>query len=135
PREFAVADTKAIEKDMLGIVEADLRKAYAIPAKAERQAAVAAVKKKAMAHFFPDGNDNPERPMTRVAGVFKELKAKMGRWNMFDASKRIGGRGLVTVRPIVVEAPFLARTHGSALFPRGETQAIVVATLGTSEDE
>ena len=128
-------DTKAIEKEMLGIVEAELRKAYAIPAKAERQDAVAAVKKKAMAHFFPDGKDNPERPMLLVAGVFKELEAKIVRWNILDTSKRIDGRDLVTVRPIVVEAPFLPRTHGSALFTRGETQAIVVATLGTGEDE
>src|SRR5688572_20412296 len=66
PRDFAVPDTKAVEKEMLGIVEADLRKAYAIPAKAERYAAVDAVKKKAMAHFFPTGEDNPERPMTLV---------------------------------------------------------------------
>ena len=135
PREFATPDTKAVEKEMLGIVEADLRKAYAIPAKAERQDAVAAVKKKAMEHFFPDGEDNPERPMQLVAGVFKELEAKIVRWNILDTSKRIDGRDLVTVRPIVVEAPFLPRTHGSALFTRGETQAIVVATLGTSEDE
>jgi polyribonucleotide nucleotidyltransferase len=63
PRDFAVADTKALEKEMLGIVEADLRKAYAIPRKAERQDAVSAVKKKAMEHFFPDGKDNPERSM------------------------------------------------------------------------
>src|SRR6187431_3268320 len=135
PRDFAVPDTKAIEKDMLGIVEADLRKAYAIPRKAERQDAVSAVKKKAMEHFFPDGKDNPDRPMTMVAGVFKELEAKIVRWNILDTSKRIDGRDLVTVRPINVEAPFLPRTHGSALFTRGETQAIVVATLGTSEDE
>ena len=135
PRDFAVPDTKAIEKEMLGIVEADLRKAYAIPAKAERQDAVSAVKKKAMAHFFPEGGDNPERPQTLVAGVFKELEAKIVRWNILDTSKRIDGRDLVTVRPITVEAPFLPRTHGSALFTRGETQAIVVATLGTSEDE
>ena len=129
-------DTKAIEKEMLGIVEKDLRKAYAIPAKAERQDAVAAVKKKAMEHFFPDGKDNPERADARcVAGVFKELEAKIVRWNILDTSKRIDGRDLVTVRPIVVEAAFLPRTHGSALFTRGETQAIVVATLGTSEDE
>src|SRR6201997_3699375 len=72
PREFAMPDTKAIEQEMLGIVEADLRKAYAIPAKHERQNAVAAVKKKAMEHFFPDGKDNPERPMTLIAGVFKD---------------------------------------------------------------
>jgi polyribonucleotide nucleotidyltransferase len=135
PREFATPDTSAIEKEMLGIVEADLRKAYAIPRKAERQDAVAAVKKQAMAHFFPDGTDNPERPMQLVAGVFKDLEAKIVRWNILDTSKRIDGRDLVTVRPIVCEAPFLPRTHGSALFTRGETQAIVVATLGTSEDE
>ena len=135
PREFALPDTAALEKEMLGIVEADLRKAYSIPRKAERQDAVAVVKKKAMAHFFPDGADNPERPMQLVAGVFKDLEAKIVRWNILDTSKRIDGRDLVTVRPIVCEAPFLPRTHGSALFTRGETQAIVVATLGTSEDE
>src|SRR6201991_1594965 len=135
PREFDQPDTKAIEKEMLGIVEADLRKAYAIPAKAERYAAVDAVKKEAMAHFFPRGEDNTQRPMTIVAAVFKELEAKIVRWNILDTSKRIDGRDLVTVRPIVVEAPFLPRTHGSALFTRGETQAIVVTTLGTGEDE
>src|SRR5215213_3748736 len=135
PRDFAQPDTKAVEKEMLGIVEADLRKAYAIPAKHQRQDAVAAVKKAAMAHFFPDGKDNPERPMLLVAGVFKELEAKIVRWNILDTSKRIDGRDLVTVRPIICEAPFLPRTHGSALFTRGETQAIVVATLGTGEDE
>ena len=135
PRDFAQPDTKAVEKEMLGIVEKDLRKAYAIPAKHQRQDAVAAVKKAAMAHFFPDGKDNPERPMLLVAGVFKELEGKIVRWNILDTSKRIDGRDLVTVRPIVCEAPFLPRTHGSALFTRGETQAIVVATLGTGEDE
>ena len=135
PRDFSVPDTKAVEKEMLGVVEADLRKAYAIPKKHERQDAVAAVKKKAMEHFFPDGKDNPERPMLLVSGVFKELEGKIVRWNILDTSKRIDGRDLVTVRPIVCEAPFLPRTHGSALFTRGETQAIVVATLGTGEDE
>src|SRR5712671_4034567 len=135
PRSFDTPDTKAIEQEMLGIVEAELRKAYAIPAKAQRQDAVSAVKKKAMKHFFPDDKDNPERPMQLVAGVFKELEAKIVRRNILDTSKRIDGRDLVTVRPINVEAPFLPRTHGSALFTRGETQAIVVATLGTSEDE
>ena len=135
PRDFAMPDTAAIEKEMLGIVEKDLRKAYAIPAKAERQNAVAAVKKKAMEHFFPDGQDNPERPMAMVAAVFKELEGKIVRWNILDTSKRIDGRDLTTVRPIVSEVGLLPRTHGSALFTRGETQAIVVATLGTGEDE
>src|SRR5687767_11918076 len=100
PRDFALPDTSAIEKEMLGIVEQDLRKAYSIPRKAERQDAVAAVKKKAMEHFFPDGKDNPERPMQTVGGVFKELEGKIVRWNILDTSKRIDGRDLVTVRPI-----------------------------------
>jgi polyribonucleotide nucleotidyltransferase len=135
PRDFAVPDVSAIEKEMLGIVEQDLRKAYAIPRKSERQDAVSAVKKRAMAHFFPDGVDNPERPMTQVAGVFKELEAKIVRWNILDTGARIDGRDVKTVRPIVSEVGILPRTHGSALFTRGETQAIVVATLGTGEDE
>ena len=68
--------------------------------------------------------------------MFKELQAKIVRWNILDTSSRIDGRDLSTVRPIVSEVGVLPRTHGSALFTRGETQAIVVvATLGTGEDE
>ena len=67
--------------------------------------------------------------------MFKELEAKIVRWNILDTSKRIDGRDLKTVRPIVAEVGVLPRTHGSALFTRGETQALVVATLGTGEDE
>ena len=79
PREFAVPDNSAIEKEMLGLVEKDLRAAYAIPRKAERHDAVAAVKEKVMAHFFPDGKDNPERPMSarrrRVQGARRQDRA------------------------------------------------------------
>ena len=135
PRDFVMPDNSAIEKDMLKVIEKDLRSAYAIPAKAERHDAVEAAKAKVMTHFYPEGMDRPDLPMARVAAVFKDLEAKIVRWNILDTSKRIDGRDLVTVRPIVVEAGFLPRTHGSALFTRGETQAIVVATLGTSEDE
>ena len=135
PREFAVPDNAALEKEMLGLVEADLRKAYSIPKKAERYEAVGAVKKKAMAHYFPDGKDNPERPMTLIGAVFKELEAKIVRWNILDTKKRIDGRDLVTVRPILAEVGILPRAHGSSLFTRGETQAMVVATLGTADDE
>jgi polyribonucleotide nucleotidyltransferase len=87
PREFAMPDTAAIEKEMLGIVEQDLRKAYSIPAKHERQNAVAAAKKKVMEHFFPDGKDNPDRPMAQIAGVFKDVEAKIVRWNILDTSQ------------------------------------------------
>jgi polyribonucleotide nucleotidyltransferase len=71
PRDFALPDTSALEKEILALIEQDLRKAYSIPRKAERQNAVAVVKKKVMEHFFPDGKDNPERPIARVASVFK----------------------------------------------------------------
>ena len=136
PREFALPDTSALEKEMLGIVEQDLRKAYAIPRKAERQDAVAAVKKKAMAHFFPDGKDNPERPMQlrrrRVQGARSQDRA-LEHPRHQQAHRRPRPRHRAPDRR--ARSAFLPRTHGSALFTRGETQAIVVATLGTGEDE
>jgi polyribonucleotide nucleotidyltransferase len=67
--------------------------------------------------------------------VFKDLEAKIVRDNILDTGRRIDGRDLKTVRPIVCEVGVLPRTHGSALFTRGETQALVIATLGTGEDE
>ena len=134
PREVAIIDNSAIEKEMLGLVEQDLLKAYGIAIKQERYAAVGAVKEKAMAHFFPEGQE-PKYDKLRIAGVFKELEAKIVRWNILDTGKRIDGRDAKTVRNIVAEVGVLPRAHGSALFTRGETQALVVATLGTGEDE
>jgi len=134
PRELNVIDNADLEKEMLGVVESDLRAAYAISRKQDRYAAVAAVKEKMLAHFFPEGAE-PKYDKLRVAGVFKELEGKIVRWNILDTSRRIDGRDLTTVRPIVCEAGVLPRTHGSALFTRGETQALVVTTLGTGEDE
>ncbi len=135
PRDLDVADNAALEKEILGLVEKDLRAAYSIPVKQERQNAVAAAKQKVMDHYFPEGAENPEYDKQRIGGVFKELEAKIVRWNVLDTSKRIDGRDLKTVRPIVAEVGVLPRAHGSALFTRGETQALVVATLGTAEDE
>jgi polyribonucleotide nucleotidyltransferase len=135
PRDFALPDDSAIEKEMLALAEADLRTAYAIPGKQERHVAVDAVKARIMAHFFPEGVENPAYDKQRVGRVFKDLEAKIVRWNILDTSKRIDGRDLQTVRPIVCEAGVLPRAHGSALFTRGETQALVIATLGTGEDE
>ena len=134
PRELTTVDNTELEKEILGLAEKDLRAAYIIPAKKERQDAVAAVKKAVMAHFFPEGAE-PKYDKLRVAGVFKELEGKIVRWNVLDTKKRIDGRDLTTVRPIVCEVGVLPRTHGSALFTRGETQGLVVATLGTAEDE
>src|SRR5690242_4790555 len=134
PREVAVIDNSAIEKEMLGIVEQELRAAYAIPVKQDRYAAVGKVKEKVMAHFFPEGQE-PKYDKLRVADVFKELEAKIVRWNVLDTGRRIDGRDVKTVRNIVCEVGVLPRAHGSALFTRGETQGLVVTTLGTGEDE
>jgi polyribonucleotide nucleotidyltransferase len=135
PRELAVSDNAALEKEMLGLVEKDLRAAYAIPDKMQRHKAVDAAKEKVLAHFCPEGVESPKHPKLQVAGVFKDLEAKIVRWNILDTGNRIDGRDVKTVRPIVCEVGVLPRTHGSALFTRGETQALVVTTLGTGEDE
>jgi polyribonucleotide nucleotidyltransferase len=134
PRDFQAADHSAVEKAVLKIAEKDLRKAYKITAKAERYKAVDAVKAKVMAELCPEGGE-AKFDKEVVKGQFKEAQAKIVRWNILDDGIRIDGRDVTTVRPIVSEVGVLPRTHGSALFTRGETQALVVATLGTGDDE
>ncbi len=135
PRDFALVDDAALEQEMLKLIEQDVRAAYAIPGKQERHAALDAAKAKVMAHFFPEGEASPRYDKLRVAAEFKELEAKIVRWSILDTGRRIDGRDVKTVRQIVSEVGVLPRAHGSALFTRGETQALVVATLGTGEDE
>ncbi|NDV86356.1 polyribonucleotide nucleotidyltransferase [Aurantimonas aggregata] len=134
PRDHQVPDRSALEQEMLSMVEGELRDAYKNTDKMARYAAVDAVKAKVMAHFLPEGEE-PKAPKEVVGAVFKSLQAKIVRWNILDTGNRIDGRDLKTVRAIVSEAGVLPRTHGSALFTRGETQALVVATLGTGDDE
>src|ERR1043166_714152 len=135
PRDFALPGNETLDKEILGLVEHDLRAAYGIAGKQERHVAVDAAKAKVMAHFFPEGAENPQYDELRVSGAFKELEAKIVRWSILDTGQRIDGRDVKTVRPIVSEVGILPRAHGSALFTRGETQALVIATLGTGEDE
>jgi len=135
PRELQVADTSALEKEMLGLVEVDLRAAYAIANKAERHDAADAAKAKVATHFCPEGVESPPYSKQQVADVFKTIEAKIVRWNILDTGRRIDGRDVKSVRPIACEVGVLPRAHGSALFTRGETQALVIATLGTGEDE
>jgi len=135
PREHTVPDFSEVEKEMLLVAEGELREAYKNTDKMARYNAVDAVKAKVMSHFLPEGAAETKYTKEVVGSVFKELQAKIVRWNILDTKSRIDGRDLSTVRPIVSEAGILPRTHGSALFTRGETQALVVATLGTGEDE
>ncbi len=134
PRDLAVADHSAAEKAVSDIAEAELRQAYKITAKQQRYDAVDAVKAKVMTALFPEGQE-PRFSREEVGHVFHDLQAKVVRLNVLDTGTRIDGRDLKTVRPIVAQVGVLPRTHGSALFTRGETQALVVATLGTGEDE
>ncbi len=134
PRDFVAEDFSALEKDMLSFIEADLRAAYKITKKEDRYAAVDAARAKVKEHFASQveaGTITGEQ----LGSVFHDLQAKIVRWNVLDTGLRIDGRDLKTVRPIVSEVGVLPRTHGSALFTRGETQALVVATLGTGDDE
>jgi polyribonucleotide nucleotidyltransferase len=135
PRELVVPDGAALEKEMRGLIDKDLRAAYAIAEKAERHKAIDGAKERVMNHFCPPDVEQPKYPKLQVAGAFKDLEAKIVRWNILDKGTRIDGRDVKTVRPINCEVGVLPRTHGSALFTRGETQALVVSTLGTGEDE
>ncbi|MGN6145833.1 MAG: polyribonucleotide nucleotidyltransferase [Mesorhizobium sp.] len=135
PRDFTSPDYSELEGEMLKVVGDELRDAYKITDKQHRYAAVDAVKAKVKTAFAPAEGEEAKYTSEQIGTVFKELQAKVVRWNILDTSSRIDGRDLKTVRPIVAEVGVLPRTHGSALFTRGETQALVVATLGTGEDE
>ncbi|WEJ33314.1 polyribonucleotide nucleotidyltransferase [Devosia sp. SD17-2] len=134
PREFTPPDFSALETEVLAIAEADLRAAYQITEKAQRYAAVDAANTKVKAAFAAK-IEAGEITKEALGEVVHNLQAKIVRWNILDTGSRIDGRDTKTVRPIVSEVGVLPRTHGSAIFTRGETQALVVATLGTGEDE
>jgi len=133
PRDIAIADNSEIEAKVAEIGEHGLAAAYKIAAKTERQDAVAAVKESVMATLAPADGEGYDKQL--VGGAFKKLEKKIVRGSIIETEHRIDGRDLKTVRPIRSEVGILPRAHGSALFTRGETQALVVATLGTGEDE
>ncbi len=135
PFEFDPPDHSALQAKIVALVGADLGAAYKVTKKDERYAAVGALREKAKAALVksdanPDGAD---------ANVFKEtfkaVESDVVRTRIVKEKGRIDGRPVDKVRPIESMVGFLPRTHGSALFTRGETQSIVVATLGTGEDE
>lgn len=134
PRDFTAPDFSALEQEVLGLAEADLRAAYKLTNKAERYAAVDAANAK-VKEAFAAKIEAGEVSKEELGEVVHNLQAKIVRWNILDTGSRIDGRDLKTVRPILAEVGVLPRTHGSAIFTRGETQALVVATLGTAEDE
>ncbi|HYC05916.1 MAG TPA: polyribonucleotide nucleotidyltransferase [Azospirillaceae bacterium] len=123
-------DKAALKAKMLELVGGDITAAYAIRLKQQRYEAIGAAKQKAIAALSSD-----TLPSDAVPSTFKELEADVLRGAVIDTKKRIDGRSTTDIRQIVSEVGVLPRAHGSSLFTRGETQALVVATLGTSQDE
>lgn len=135
PREYSPEDLSELEATMGGLISDELSAAYKIMDKAARYDALDAAKKKVYETLAPEGAENLAWSDTQIGSVFKSLQAKVVRGDILKTKKRIDGRDLETVRPIVSEVGVFPRTHGSAVFTRGETQAMVVATLGTGDDE
>jgi polyribonucleotide nucleotidyltransferase len=117
-------------KRLRDVAEAPLREAYKERVKQERYAKIGAVKKQTLETLTAEGIDPAP-----LGGLFKDLESDIVRNSILDTGLRIDGRDTKTVRQIDCQVGFLPRAHGSALFTRGETQGMVVSTLGTGQDE
>ncbi len=124
------SESEAVAKRLAEVAQSDLSAAYAETAKQARTVKVAAVKAKAVELLTAEG-----LPPDLIGKKFKSLEQNIVRGNILATGKRIDGRDTKTVRPIDCQVGVLPRAHGSALFTRGETQALVVTTLGTGQDE
>ena len=115
-------------KDLIGT---ELKKAYTIKAKHERADKIAEIKEKAISSI----SEEDEISLKIAPSVFSDLEAEIMRTAVLNGEPRIDGRDNTTIRPIECEVGILGRNHGSALFTRGETQALVSATIGIKDDE
>ena len=124
---------KALIKKIHDLAAKDVHAAFQIKSKGERSAKLDEIKNKVFAKLITEDTDTAET--NKIKNEFFNLEAKTVRTQILDGEPRIDGRDTRTVRPIAIRSSVLPRTHGSALFTRGETQALVVATLGTGRDE
>jgi polyribonucleotide nucleotidyltransferase len=135
PWDFTAEDQSGLIAKITALVGEDLKAAYKLTAKQARHAALSVAKSKAVAALVKSDANPDGVEATKFGSAFKECEATVLRRDVLTTKKRIDGRALDVVRPIVSEVGILPRAHGSALFTRGETQALVVATLGTGDDE
>jgi len=135
PWDFEPEDRSKEKTALKKLVGKDIEKAYGISDKMERQAAIGVARAKAKDGLGQSDDRADGMSDITLKDVFKSLEADMVRGSIIKTGKRIDGRSLDQVRPIVCEVGVLPRAHGSALFTRGETQALVVTTLGTGDDE
>ncbi|MEL7049321.1 MAG: polyribonucleotide nucleotidyltransferase, partial [Pseudomonadota bacterium] len=134
PWDITLPDKKKYVEQVRAVAADALTEAFKTPEKMKRNEMVAAVKEKVFAEVkLPEGEEDTEKVL--LADSFKAVEMEIMRGSVVKTGNRIDGRDLSTVRTIVSEVDVLPRTHGSALFTRGETQALVVATLGTGDDE
>ena len=126
----AAPEAESVARRLAEVATADLRAAYAETAKQARTEKIAAVKARATEALSAEG-----LPVELIGKKFKSLEQEIVRGSILATGKRIDGRDTKTVRPIDCQVGVLPRAHGSALFTRGETQAMVVTTLGTGQDE
>jgi polyribonucleotide nucleotidyltransferase len=125
------ADTSAVKQQLKGLIGADIAAAYKTTSKSDRSAQLNAARDKAKEAF---AEADPQAQLA-AQKLMKKLEAEIVRGAILKDGKRIDGRDTKTVRPIEAMVGFLPRTHGSALFTRGETQAICTTTLGTKDSE
>ena len=125
-------DNSALKNEISDLVKKDIAAAYDIKTKQERVEALSAAKTKAEEKFITEGS---EVDANEIGSIFKKIEQEVVRGQILAGSTRIDGRKSDEVRQIESETAFLPKTHGSALFTRGETQALVVATLGSGRDE
>ncbi|MGR3198533.1 MAG: polyribonucleotide nucleotidyltransferase, partial [Paracoccus sp. (in: a-proteobacteria)] len=130
PFDFQPPDYTELYEAVKAAGEDQMRSAFAITDKQERTAAVAAAREAIKEKLTEEQLEDPN-----LGSAMKKLEAGVLRGDVVKSGKRIDGRALNEVRPIVSETGILPRTHGSALFTRGETQGLVVTTLGTGDDE
>lgn len=135
PRELVLPDHSELFGKVKALAEAELVSAYKITSKTDRKNAVDAAKAKVVEALITNAAEGEAVESTVLGEQFKKLEAEIVRGAILDTGTRIDGRDLSTVRAISSEVGILPRAHGSALFTRGETQGLVVATLGTGEDE
>ena len=133
--DFAAPDLSAEKKLMKKSAEKGIKAAYKLTDKMERQDALRETRDAAWEELGASEANPDGMASNTFSDVFKSIESATVRSSVIKTKKRIDGRKLDQVRPIVSEAGILPRTHGSALFTRGETQALCVATLGTSDDE
>ncbi len=128
----APASDDSLRADLELRVGDDLAEAYRVTAKQARYARVAEIRAQALAHFCT--GDAIRSDQHTVESMLFDLESKIVRGRILQGEARIDGRDLTSIRPITIKTGVLPRVHGSALFTRGETQALVVATLGTARD-